>query len=208
MVNAEKAANMPQQLPIPPYPVVFTKPPDAIAGPTDDIPIHQDAVSMLDYKGELGVVIRRDALNVSKDDALDYVLGYTCANDISTRNFQLPEVSRGQYCFAKSFDKFGPIRPCIVSPGLILDPQKLTLSTRVNGDTRQETLTSDMIFTVKQIIAHLSKGTTIRAGTVIMTGTPSGVGLFCEPQAFLKVGDEVEVEIDAIGVIQNRIVSA
>lgn len=160
---------------------------------------------MLDYEGELGVVIGRDALNVSEANALDYVLGYTCANDISARHFQLPDTSGGQYCFAKSFNKFGPIGPCIVSPKLIPDPQNLTLATRVNGATRQSTSTSDMIWTVKQIISHASKGTTVRAGTVIMTGTPAGVGLFCKPQAFMKSGDEVEVDIDAVGVLQNKI---
>ncbi|KAE8422715.1 hypothetical protein BDV36DRAFT_279835 [Aspergillus pseudocaelatus] len=193
-------------LTVPPYPVLFTKPSNALAGPSDKIPIHPKAQSMLDYEGELGIVIGRDALNVSEDKALDFVLGYTCANDISARNFQLPDTSGGQFCFAKSFDKFGPIGPCIVSSQLIPDPQQLALQTRVNGSVRQTTSTSDMIWTVKQIIAHASMGTTIRAGTVIMSGTPSGVGLFCQPQAFMTAGDEVEVDIDAIGVLRNKIV--
>lgn len=193
------------QMTVPPYPVLFTKPSNALAGPNDEISIHPKAQSMLDYEGELGIVIGRDALNVPEDNALDYVLGYTCANDVSARNFQLPDTSGGQYCFAKSMDKFGPIGPCIVSPQLIPDPQQLTLETRLNGSVRQSTSTSDMIWSVKQIIAHASMGTTIRAGTVIMSGTPSGVGLFRNPQAFMKPGDTVEVDIDAIGVFRNKI---
>jgi transcription initiation factor TFIIH subunit 2 len=196
------------QLRVPPYPVVFTKPADALAGPRDDVPIHPDAQGMLDYEGELTVVIGEDAKNVSEADALRYVLGYTVGNDVSARNFQLPDTSGGQFCYATSFDGFAPIGPCIVSASLIPDPQKLRLSTRVNGEIRQETETSDMIFTVAKIIAHLSRGTTLRKGTIIQTGTPSGVGLFIEPKGsgFLKDGDLVEVAIDGIGAIQNKMV--
>jgi 2-keto-4-pentenoate hydratase/2-oxohepta-3-ene-1,7-dioic acid hydratase in catechol pathway len=196
------------QLRVPPYPVVFTKPADALAGPLDDVFIHPDAQGMLDYEGELTVVIGEDVKNASEADALRYVLGYTVGNDVSARNFQLPDTSGGQFCYAKSFDGFAPIGPCIVSASLIPDPQKLRLSTRVNGEVRQETETSDMIFTVAKIIAHLSRGTTLRKGTIIQTGTPSGVGLFIEPKGsgFLKDGDLVEVAIDGIGAIQNKMV--
>lgn len=117
-------------------------------------------------------------------------------------------MSGGQYGYAKSFDRFAPIGPCIVSTELIPDPQKLKYRTKVNGQVRQETGTDDMIWTVKQIIAHLSRGTTLRAGTAIMTGTPSGVGIFVEPKGsgFLKGGDVVEVEVDGIGSLVNEIV--
>ncbi|KAE8406397.1 hypothetical protein BDV37DRAFT_270003 [Aspergillus pseudonomiae] len=165
-----------------PYPVIFIKPAESLA----------DARSMLDYEDELGVVIGCDAFNVSEDDALEYILGYTCANDVSVRNFQPSDASGGQYCFAKSFNK--------------LAPSDLTRETRVNGSTRQSTSTSDMIWTVKQIIAHASKGTTLHAGTVILSGTPAGIGLFCTRQTLLKSGDEVEVYIDAIGTLRNKIV--
>lgn len=194
------------QLRVPPYPVVFTKPADALAGPLDDVPIHPDAQGMLDYEGELTVVIGKDAKNVSEADALQYVLGYTVGNDVSARNFQLPDTSGGQFCYAKSFDGFAPVGPCVVAPSLIPDPQKLRLVTRVNGQVRQETETSDMIFSVARIIAHLSRGTTLRKGTIIQTGTPSGVGLFMEPKAFLKDGDVVEVTIDGVGAIRNKMV--
>lgn len=186
--------------------MVFTKPPDALSGPFDDIAIHVDAQKMLDYEGELCAIVGKDAKDVSEEDALQYVLGYTVGNDISARNFQLPDTSGGQYCYAKSFDGFAPVGPCIVSSALIPDPQKLHLVTKVNGDIRQQTSTEDMIWSVKQIIAHLSRGTTLRRGTVIMTGTPSGVGLFMNPKGFLKSGDIVEVTIDEIGTIANRIV--
>jgi 2-keto-4-pentenoate hydratase/2-oxohepta-3-ene-1,7-dioic acid hydratase in catechol pathway len=152
------------------------------------------------------VVIGKDAKNVSEADALDYVAGYTSGNDVSARRFQMPDVSGGQFCYAKSFDKFAPIGPCIVSPELIPDPQKLRLTTKVNGEVRQETETSDMIFSVRQIIAHLSRGTTLRKGTVIQTGTPSGVALFMEPKGWLKDGDEVEISISSIGSVKNKMV--
>lgn len=161
---------------------------------------------MLDYEGELTVVIGKDAKNVSEADALSHVLGYTVGNDVSARNFQMPDTSGGQFCYAKSFDRFAPIGPCIVAAHLVADPQKLHYVTRVNGDVRQETETSDMIFTIKQIIAHLSRGTTLRKGTIIQTGTPSGVGLFMSPKGFLKDGDVVEVTVDGIGSIKNKIV--
>jgi 2-keto-4-pentenoate hydratase/2-oxohepta-3-ene-1,7-dioic acid hydratase in catechol pathway len=195
-------------LKIPPYPVVFTKPADALNGPYSSVSIHPEAQGMLDYEGELTVVIGKDAKNVSEADALDYVLGYTVGNDVSARNFQLPDTSGGQFCFAKSFDGFAPIGPVIVSKQLIPDPQQLHLVTKVNGQVRQETETSDMIFTVAKIIQHLTKGTTLRKGTIIQTGTPSGVGLFVEPKGsgMLKDGDVVEISIDGIGSLKNKMV--
>jgi 2-keto-4-pentenoate hydratase/2-oxohepta-3-ene-1,7-dioic acid hydratase in catechol pathway len=184
--------------------VVFTKPADALAGPYEDVPIHSDAQSQLDYEGELSVIISKDAKNVSESEALDYVLGYTVGNDISARNFQAPAtVSGGQFGYAKSFDKFAPIGPAVlIAEGV--DPQKLKYTTKVNGEVRQKTGTDDMIWSVRQIIAHLSRGTTLRKGTVIMTGTPSGVGLFMKPKGFLKDGDVVEIEVEGIGSIANK----
>lgn len=192
------------KLTIPKYPVIFTKPADALAGPVDDIPIHPDAQEKLDFEGELCVIIGRDAKNVPELDALDYVLGYCIGNDISARHFQLPDVSGGQYCYAKSFDSFAPIGPAIWSTEIVPDPQKLKYRTMVNGEKMQETGTGDMIWTVRQIIAHLSRGTTLRKGTVIMTGTPSGVGFF--RNQFLKDGDIVTVEVEGLGAVSNKIV--
>ena len=154
----------------------------------------------------MSIIIGKDAKNVSEAQALDYVLGYTVGNDVSARNFQIPNtVSGGQYGYAKSFDSFAPIGPSVLLAKEV-DPQKLRYTTKVNGQVRQETGTDDMIWTIKQIIEHLSRGTTLRKGTVIMTGTPSGVGLFMEPKGFLKDGDLVEVEVEGIGSIANKMV--
>ncbi|ORY10579.1 hypothetical protein BCR34DRAFT_674184 [Clohesyomyces aquaticus] len=193
------------KLSIPKYPTVFTKPPDALTGPIDAVPIHPDCQNMLDYEGELTIVIGRDCKNVKASDAYSYILGYTVGNDVSARNFQLPaDVSGGQFGYAKSFDGFAPIGPAIVSTSVIPDPQKLKYWTKVNGETRQQTGTDDMIWSVQQIVEHLSRGTTLRAGTVIMTGTPSGVGIFMEPKGFVKDGDEVEIYVEGIGSLVNK----
>ena len=197
--------NVPQ-ITVPPYPVVFTKPPDALAGPFDDVHIHPTAQSQLDYEGEMTVIIGEDCKNVKEDKALDYVLGYTVGNDVSARNYQARDVSGGQFGYAKSFDQFAPIGPAIVSPAVIKDPQNLNYTTKVNGKVRQKTNTSDMIWSVKQIIVHLSRGTTLRKGTAIMTGTPSGVGIFMQGGGFVTDGDVVEIEIEGIGAIKNRMV--
>jgi 2-keto-4-pentenoate hydratase/2-oxohepta-3-ene-1,7-dioic acid hydratase in catechol pathway len=153
------------------------------------------------------VIISRDAKNIPESQALDYVLGYTVGNDVSARNFQLPAtVSGNQFSYAKSFDRFAPIGPSVLLAKSGLDPQTFIYNTKVNGELRQQTGTDDMIWSVKQIIAHLSRGTTLRKGTVIMTGTPSGVGLFMEPKGFLKDGDLVSIEIEGVGAIENRMV--
>jgi len=194
-------------LSVPSYPVVFTKPPDALAGPYDTISIHPSAQSQLDYEGELTVIIGRDAKNVSEAEALKYVLGYTAGNDVSARNFQLPaSVSGNQFSYAKSFDKFAPIGPSVFLQKEGVDPHKLKYVTKVNREKRQETGTDDMIWSVAKIIEHLSRGTTLRRGTVIMTGTPSGVGLFMEPKGFLGDRDVVEVVVEGVGGLRNRVV--
>ncbi|KAF9884948.1 hypothetical protein FE257_000857 [Aspergillus nanangensis] len=190
-------------LTVPTYPPVFTKPADALAGPFELIEVHPDAQSHLDYEGELTVVVGKDAKNVTAEDALDYVLGYTAGNDVSARNFQLPEASGGQFCYAKSFDKFAPIGHILISSQEIKDPQTLSLVTKVNGVVKQETNTSDMIWGVREIISHLSRGMTLRKGTVIMTGTPSGVGFF--RKEFLKNRDVVEVELNSVATVRNEI---
>ncbi|KAH7210806.1 uncharacterized protein BKA55DRAFT_697942 [Fusarium redolens] len=191
------------KLTVPKYPAVFVKPADALAGPTDTIPVHVDARPMLDYEAELGVVIGKDAKNVTEAAALDYVLGYTACNDVSARNFQIPEASGGQFCYAKSFDKFAPIGHTIVHPSEFPDPIASRITAKVNGEIKQDSNTNDLIFGVRQLISHLSRGTTLRKGTVIMTGTPSGVGYF--RNEFLKGGDVVEVEIEGVGKIRNVI---
>lgn len=134
------------------------------------------------------------------------MLGYTAGNDVSARNFQIPaSVSGGQFSYAKSFDGFAPVGPSVLLAAGV-DPQNLQLRTRVNGEERQETGTDDMIWSVAKIVEHLTRGTTLRKGTVIMTGTPSGIGLFMKPDGvgLLKNGDVVEIEVDGIGSIANK----
>jgi transcription initiation factor TFIIH subunit 2 len=126
-------------------------------------------------------------------------------NDLTCRHYQVPENSGGQFGYAKSFDSFAPIGPGIVLSNIIPDPHQLEYTTKVNGQVRQSTGTSDMIWSVAQIISHLSRATTLRPGTVIMTGTPSGVGFFMEPKGFLNDGDVVTVECKELGVLSNKV---
>lgn len=158
---------------------------------------------MLDYEGEVTVVMGRDAKNISEEVALDYVLGYTAGNDLSARSFQLPEASRMQFGHSKSFYQFGPIPYTIVTTSEIQDPKDLRLVAPVNGEVKQQTSTNDMTWSVRQIISHLSRGMTLRKGTVIMDGTPAGVGFFTKE--FLKAGDVVEVEIEGVASVKDEI---
>jgi len=193
--------------PTPEYPTVFTKPAGALAGPRDDIIIYKDCQKTMDYEGELTVIIGKPALNITEDeDPLDYVLGYTAGNDVSCRFWQMPEQSGNQHGYAKSFDRFGPIGPVLVSPSVIPDPTKLELVSLVNGEERQRTSTNDLLFTIPQCIRHLSRGTTLKPGTAIMTGTPGGVAAFMKPPAWVQDGDLVEIRISDIGSIKNKYV--
>ena len=151
------------------------------------------------------MVIGKDCKNLSpSENPLDYVLGYAVGNDVSSRYWQNATRSSGQHGYAKSFDKFAPLGPILCSPLAIPDPSKLRLITRVNGEVRQESETDDLIFDVPAIIRHLSRASTLRKGTVIMTGTPSGVAAFRNPPAWLQDGDVVEIEIEGIGKIRNK----
>ncbi len=156
-------------------------------------------------QGELCVVIGKDCKSISEsDDPLQYVLGYTAGNDVSARWWQQPVQSGNQHGYAKSFDKFAPLGPVLCSRACIPDPRKLTLTTWVNGEERQSTGTDDLIFDIASIIRHASRGMTLQKGTVIMTGTPSGVGAFMKPPQWLADDDLVEIEISGIGKIKNR----
>ncbi|KAG8664510.1 hypothetical protein FPOAC2_14377 [Fusarium poae] len=182
---------------------VFMKPPGALNGPLSDITVDPQC-RQIDYEGELVVIIGKDCKNASSPaEALDAVLGYTVGNDVSSRDWQVPEVSGNQHGYAKSFDGFAPIGPLIVSTDLVPDVGKLRLQTLVNGEVRQSAQLDDLLFGVAEIIMHLSRATTLKAGTAIMTGTPGGVAAFMKPQAWLKNGDVVEVVITEIGTIRN-----
>jgi 2-keto-4-pentenoate hydratase/2-oxohepta-3-ene-1,7-dioic acid hydratase in catechol pathway len=152
-------------------------------------------------------VIGKDCKNVSEsEDAMQYVLGFTAGNDVSSRYWQMPERSGNQHGSAKSFDKFAPIGPLIASSKVIPDPHKLSIKSIVNGEVRQSSRTDDLIYDIPAIIRHISRGATLRKGTVVMTGTPSGVAAFMKPPQWLKDGDVVEVEIEKIGRIKNKMV--
>ena len=190
---------------LPEYPVVFMKSPSSVLDPDCAIRLprhlHSDQV---DYECELAVVIGRDCKNVSAESALDYVLGYTCANDVTARDWQNFH-SGGQWVKGKSFDTFCPLGPILVTADRLPNPQILPLRTMLNGRIVQESYTGDMIFSVAEIIAYLSGSTTLRAGTVILTGTPPGVGMAAKPPRFLKMGDELAIEITGIGCLRNSV---
>ena len=201
----EHAAEMGVELPE--YPVVFMKSTTSVQDPEGPIllprHLHSDQV---DYECELAVVIGSDCKNASVEDALEYVLGYTCANDVSARDWQKFH-GGGQWVKGKSFDTFCPLGPILVTADRIPNPQILPIRTILNGQIKQESFTGDMIFSVAEIIAFLSGSTTLRAGTVILTGTPPGVGVAASPPHFLKPGDEVSVEITGIGRLRNPVVA-
>ncbi|KAI1659781.1 hypothetical protein F4813DRAFT_324118 [Daldinia decipiens] len=193
-------------LPIPKYPVLFYKPVTSLSGPTDPIPIHPIAQEELglDYEVELVVIIGKEARDVSESEALDYVLGYAVGNDVSHRDWQVAR-GGGQWSLGKGFDGWAPYGPGIVTSNIIKDPQTLQISTRLNGQTVQNSNTADQIFNVRQTIAFLSKGHTLLPGDLIWTGTPSGVGMGRKPQLWLKDGDIVEVELENVGVVTNKV---
>jgi 2-keto-4-pentenoate hydratase/2-oxohepta-3-ene-1,7-dioic acid hydratase in catechol pathway len=153
----------------------------------------------------LAVVIGRACKNVSRANALDYVLGYTCANDVSARDWQKIR-SGGQWCRGKSFDTFGPIGPCLVTRDEIPNPNALRIRTIINGETLQDWNTNDMIFDVPTLIEFLSGSTTLLPGTVILTGTPHGVGMARNPARWLKPGDSVTIDIEKIGSLTNPVI--
>ena len=156
---------------------------------------------------EMTIVVGKDCKNVTEDEeAYQYVLGYTVGNDVSARWWQAPERANGQPATAKSFDKFAPLGPVITSKRLIPDPENLTVKCSVNGEQRQNGNTDDWIFNVLYVIRHLSRGTTLRKGTVILRGTPGGVASFMKPQAWRQDGDILETKVENIGRTENRIV--
>lgn len=191
--------------PIPEFPVLFMKNVAAVQNPNDPIRIPQSLRSdEVDYECELAVVIGKRCKNVSRADALQYVLGYTCGNDVSARDWQKRR-SGGQWCRAKSFDTFAPMGPCLVTADEIPNPNALAIRTLVNGEVLQENNTSDMIFDVPTLIEFLSGSTTLLPGTIIFTGTPSGVGMARNPPRYLELGDVVTVEIEKIGKLTNPV---
>jgi 2-keto-4-pentenoate hydratase/2-oxohepta-3-ene-1,7-dioic acid hydratase in catechol pathway len=190
---------------IPAFPVVFMKSPVAAQDPGGPIVLPTRLKSTeVDYECELAVVIGRRCKNVDRAQALEYVLGYTCANDISARDWQ-GKWGGSQWCRGKTFDTFAPLGPRLVTTDEIPDPNHLAIRTILNHQTMQESNTADMIFDVPTLIEFLSGSTTLLPGTVILTGTPSGVGAARRPPVFLKAGDSITVEIEKIGALVNPV---
>jgi 2-keto-4-pentenoate hydratase/2-oxohepta-3-ene-1,7-dioic acid hydratase in catechol pathway len=200
---AEAARAAGQDLVLPEYPSLFTKPPSAVIGPDEFIEIVPAISQRVDWEVELAIVIGIGGRDIPAAKALDHVFGYTIGNDVSARDVQARH--GGQYFKGKSFDTFCPLGPWIVTADEIPNPGELGLRLRVNGVEKQSSNTRDLIFDVPAIIESLSQGLTLEAGDVILTGTPEGVGFARTPPEFLKDGDVVECEIDRIGVLRNRV---
>ena len=184
----------------PKNPLIFVKTNNSICGNGDAITWAAVDSAQVDYEAELAVVIGRQARRVSEADALDYVFGYTCCNDVSARDAQFGDQ---QWVRGKSFDTFCPLGPEIVTADEIPDPQNLRIACRVNGETLQDSNTSEMIFGVAELISYCSRFMTLEAGDIIATGTPFGVGFSRTPPIFLTDGDVCDVEIEKIGVLTN-----
>lgn len=182
--------------------VYFSKRASYCPGPGEAIPGHFDLVDSLDYETELAVILGRDALRVPEAEAYEYVFGYTILNDVSARNLQ---TGHKQWTFGKGLDGFAPMGPCIVTKDAFSQPPALPIRTWVNGELRQEAVTDQLIFSISHIIHELSQGMTLKAGTVIATGTPAGVGMGFDPPKFLGKGDVVRCEIEGIGVLENTV---
>lgn len=187
---------------LPDAPLIFAKLTSAVIGPGDAITLPEDAPDMVDYEAELAVVIGRTARNVRAEDSLKYVLGYTCANDVSARDCQ--RVRDKQWTRAKSFDTFCPLGPCLLIDPEV-NPNALRIRGRLNGEVVQDSSTADMIFTVPHLISYLSHQFTLAPGTVILTGTPEGVGMGRKPPRYLQAGDTYSVEIEGIGELSNPV---
>lgn len=194
-------------LDMPDNPVIFMKPTTAANDPGEPIrlPAACDPAGEVDFECELAVVIGREGKDIAESDALKHVLGYTAANDISARKWQKIG-GGGQWIRGKSFDTFCPLGPALVTADDIPDPQALTIRTVLNGDVMQDSSTSDMIFPVAKLIAFVSRDTTLLPGTVILTGTPPGVGFARDPEVWLKRGDVVAVELEKVGRLVNPVV--
>jgi 2-keto-4-pentenoate hydratase/2-oxohepta-3-ene-1,7-dioic acid hydratase in catechol pathway len=189
---------------VPTEPQLFAKWANALVGPGAPI-VHPTITQMLDYEAELTVVIGRRAQQVSASDALDSVFAYTCGNDVSARDLQFGDT---QWTRGKALDTFAPMGPWLVTADEIPDPQALGIRCVVSGETLQDSSTSEMVFSVAEIIAFTSEAITLERGDVIMTGTPPGVGVARSPQRFLRPGDTVRVEIDGIGELENPVVAS
>lgn len=189
-------------MPVPQKPIVFVKVTSALVAHGEAI-VYPRITQELDYEGELAVVIGKRARHVPQEDAMQYIAGYTIMNDVSARDLQRTE---GQWSRAKGCDTFAPCGPWLVTADEIVDPHRLTIETRVNGEVRQQASTGDMIFPIPFLIAHITAAMTLLPGDIITTGTPAGVGVYRQPRGLLQPGDEVAIRIEGIGELRNRVV--
>lgn len=187
---------------IPEHIMIFTKAPTTVIGPEEIIPLHEDVTDQLDYEGELAIVIGKSGKGIAEEGVMDHIFGYTIVNDVTARDVQK---RHKQFFLGKSLDGTCPIGPVLVHKTAIEDPQCLQLKTLVNGEVRQSASTEQMIFSIPEIIATISKGMTLEPGDIIATGTPAGVGKGFDPPRFLAGGDVVEVCIESIGVLRNTV---
>ncbi|MCI8949222.1 MAG: fumarylacetoacetate hydrolase family protein [Lachnospiraceae bacterium] len=186
-----------------PYAVYFSKRANEAVNPGGNILSHEDIVDSLDYEAELAVIIGKEAKNVPEDQVRNYIFGYTILNDVSARNIQN---RHKQWFFGKSLDGFLPMGPCIVTADGIPYPPALSIQSKVNGQLRQDSNTSLLIFGIDHVVSELSRGMTLKPGTILSMGTPAGVGMGFDPPRFLKPGDTVECIIEGIGTLSNQVV--
>ncbi|KAL4232327.1 Fumarylacetoacetate hydrolase domain-containing protein 2A [Mactra antiquata] len=194
-----------QNAPVPVQPVIFNKFPSCIISPYDTM-TYPTETKCLDWEVEMTIVVGREAKNVKVEDAMQYVFGYTVANDISARDWQLtPGLNGGQWLIGKAMDEFCPLGPAIVTTDELGDPHNLGLRCRLNGIIKQDSNTNQLVHKTQQIISYVSRFMTLKPGDLILTGTPPGVGCFRKPPEYMKAGDVVEVEVDGIGKVVTKI---
>jgi 2-keto-4-pentenoate hydratase/2-oxohepta-3-ene-1,7-dioic acid hydratase in catechol pathway len=194
---------------LPPFPISFLKSPTSLVGHRSDV-VYPSKVKLLDYEVELATVIGKKCKDVSREDALQYVAGFSVFNDISARDIQFAEMKRGFCNLGKNFDTFGPMGPCLVTPDQAGNPDNLGMELRVNGQVRQLSSTKNMVFKVRELVEFFSSMTLDR-GDIITSGTPSGVAIYRKPDNepyLLKPGDAIEAKVENLGRLQNTIVGA
>ncbi|KAM6369644.1 oxaloacetate tautomerase fahd2, mitochondrial-like [Pluvialis apricaria] len=193
-----------QDVKIPKEPIIFSKFPSAIAGPFDDI-VHPEDSSEVDWEVELAAVVGKKGRHIEESSALDHIVGFTVANDVSARDWQMKRNGR-QWLLGKTFDTFCPLGPALVTKEAVADVHNLSIRCSVNGRLMQDSSTSQLIFRLPKLIAWVSRFVTLVPGDILLTGTPPGVGVFRKPPVFLKRGDEVRCEIEELGAICNKVV--
>ncbi|MEQ2525680.1 FAA hydrolase family protein [Robertmurraya yapensis] len=199
---AEHAIEMGSKDDIPEHVMVFTKAPTTVIGPNETVLNHKNVTEQLDYEGELAVVIGKKGKGIKREEALDYIFGYTIINDVTARDLQS---RHKQFFIGKSLDTSCPMGPWIVHSSVIENPNELKLETRINDEVRQSSNTKNFIFPIEEVISVLSEGMTLEPGDIIATGTPAGVGKGFKPPIFLKSGDKMEVTVEKIGKLVNYI---